>query len=289
MAFTEIQTIYNNADFLYLFSEDNGFKFLTHDFIVPETSDFLSYLASCRSLLLDHKGLIEDSLYNLAFGFMYGPSWIDPNGHSHAFSCSSDKCLRWCENNPHVHPKNNERFSLEFETFRKSIRFYKTDLDKQIKKLCTSKYPFFNFSYEDLKSANVYVNVSRFVLIIGRILNTMTDPRFRSNQDIKISYHRCDPDGQYLVSKLVIEQIGSFPRYTPSADVERRVRAGGGDLGAIKGLCKDTCLWCVETNWMDGPARINIVAKSDTPAIEALPSDSVEGFRHILTMIHRTI
>jgi hypothetical protein len=284
-----MRTIYNNADFLYLFSEDEGFKFLTHDFIVPEESDFLSYLASCRSRLLDYKGLIEESLYNLVFGFMYGPSWTDPEGHSHAFSCSSEKCIRWCENNPHIHPKNNERFSLEFETFRKSIRFYKTDLDKLIKKLCSSKYPFFNCLYEDLKSANVYVNVSRFALVFERILNTMTDQRFRTHRDIKISYHRCEPEGQYLVSKLVVEQIGSFPTYTLGADVERRVRSGGGDLGAIKCLCKDTCFWSIESNWMDGPARINIVAESEAPAIEPIPSDSVEGFRHTLTMIHRTI
>lgn len=284
------QTVKNNADFLYLFSEADGFKFLTHDFPLPEDSDFLKYLANCRSLLLNYDGIIEESLYELIFGFLYGPTWIDLQGMEHVFYCSSKECIEWSVSHPHLHPKSNEAFKLEFEKFRKSIRFYQMDLQKYIETICNDKFPMFNFSFQDLRRGNLYINVRRLGMILEAILQTMKDSRFCMNKNIVISYERCEPCGKYLIARLIIEQKGSVSDGVLARNVEERVRYGGGDLGTIKGMVKDSCYWSVESLWQDGPARINLVSQStDIPCIELLPKDSISGFRHILTIPHRTI
>ena len=284
------QKVKNNADFLYLFSEADGFKFLTHDFLLPEDSDFLKYLANCRSLLLKYDGLIEETLFELIFGFLYGPSWIDSQGLEHTFYCSSKECIEWSLSHPHLHPKSNEAFEQEFDKFRKSIRFYQMDLQKYVESICKDKFPTFNYSFQNLRRGNLYINVRRLGKIFERILQTMKDSRFYANRNVIISYERCEPQDNYLIAKIIIEQQGSLSDSVLARSVEQRVRDGGGDLGTIRELVEDTCYWSVESIWQDGPARINLVPQStDVPCIESLPKDAIGGFRHILTIPHRTI
>lgn len=280
----------NNADFLSLFNEERGLKNLTHDFLIPEKADFLKYLSNSRNVLLKYDGLIEDSLYDMVFGFLFGPQWVDYRGECRGFFCSSLACYDWCISNPHLHPKNADEFKNEFDAFRKSIRFYQMDLHKYVDSICVEKFPSLKPTLQDLRRGNFYVNVRRLGSIMERILSTMEDPRFITNKNVVISYERCDKQGDYFIARIIIEQIGSLSDSVLADSAAQRVRDGGGDLGTIKELAKETCFWSVESVWQDGPARINIVPiDGDTPMIEPISRDSINGFRHVLTIPHLTI
>lgn len=280
----------NNADFLSLFNEEGGLKNLTHDFLIPEKADFLKYLSNSRSVLLNYDGLIEDSLYDLVFGFLFGPQWVDYHGESKGFFCSSISCYDWCISNPHMHPKNADEFKNEFEAFRKSIRFYQMDLHKYVESICDEKFPSLKPTLLNLRRGNFYINVRRLGTILERILSTMVDSRFNTYNDIVISYDRCEKQGKYFIARITIEQIGSLSDSVLASSVAQRVRDGGGDLGSIKELTKETCFWSVESVWQDGPARINIVPIDDnTPMIETVSRESINGFRHVITIPHLTI
>lgn len=280
----------NNADFLSLFNDEGGLKNLTHDFLIPDKADFLKYLSNSRSELLCYDGLIEDSLYDMVFGFLFGPQWVDYHGECRRFFCSSKACYDWCISKPHMHPKNADEFKNEFEAFRKSIRFYQVDLHKFVESIFDEKFPSLKPTLLNLRRGNFYINVRRLGVILERILSTMEDPRFNTNKNVVFSYERCEKQGQYFIARITIEQLGSLSDSVLASSVAQRALDGGGDLGTIKELTKETCFWSVESVWQDGPARINIVPiGDDTPMIEPVSRDSIKGFRHVLTIPHLTI
>lgn len=279
----------SNARLLSLFSEADGFKFLTHGFDESD-SDFVLYLANCRTVLLDYKGVIEESLYRLLFGFMYGPSWKDYNGLEHSFSCSNPVCIDWCLAHPNMHPKDTEEFAHDFEAFRRSIRIYQMDLEKYVKRLFEEAYPEFIPAFIALRRANVYVNVNKLMSIIKMILSTMRDERFRGNREIRISYEKCAPMEGYMVSRIIIQQMGSTAEDTSIASLCGRVQNGGGDFGSIKSLVEGTCYWSVESQWIEGPGRLEIVSlDNSTPYYVMMPEETIHGFTHVLTLIHNTL
>ncbi len=281
-----MSVVENNAILLNKFSDASWLKFLTHGFDLPDEADFVSYLASCRSELLDNKGKIDDSLYRLLFGFMYGPSWNDYSGKEHHFYCSSEDCVSWCLEHPGQHPKDNSLFAEEFEDFRHSTRLYQLDLEKHVRRLFAEKFRDLTLEAVGLKRANVYINVPRLMSILERIISTMQDARFSHHKLVRVSFEKGAPEGAFQIGRIIIEHVGSLPPYTPVNSLANRIARGGGDLGSIKKLVEGTCLWSIESVWYEGPARLNIVG-GDT-MVERLDED-VTGFRHILTLIHNTL
>jgi|GEM_PF-6526987 hypothetical protein len=59
----------NTAYFLNLFSQESGFKFLTHD-MQAMNLDYLSYLYKCQQELPKWKGQVPDEIYELVRGFI---------------------------------------------------------------------------------------------------------------------------------------------------------------------------------------------------------------------------
>jgi hypothetical protein len=129
------------------------------------------------------RGLIPDTLYDLLFGFLFGPSWSDANGETHLNHCASDVWFNWCKSNPHKHPR--DFFKKDFSAFKNSIRVYAPDLDDYFDSI-KDDYPPLRITQNGLESFDSYLDVGRFKYIIGKILRLMTDDRFSNHSSIHI-------------------------------------------------------------------------------------------------------
>lgn len=277
----------NVADILGLFGKEDGFKFLTHDFDKTRNDDFITLVNKCRIMVSECCDLIPDHLYNLLFGFLYGKSWEDANGESHSFYCSSEECIQWCMNNPGEHPKNNPAFESEFEAFRYSIRIYDRGLDKIVAQSQTL-YPNLEIVRErsELREVDLYIDVARLKQIIHKVLDIMNESRFEGEVFVTVR-NQPDVDG-YHVRHLIIEQIGSFPDKSVQF-IRDRIANGAGDLSTLKNLIKGNAYWSIESNWTEGPVRINILKEDIFQSdFEKMDQSEATGFRHVIKLYDKT-
>lgn len=278
------------ADLLQLFVKVDGLKVLTHDFKELPVKDFFVYLSQARSLILNYKECIPEHLYKLLFGYIYGPTWIDSKTNEHTFFCSSKECVSWCKENPGIHPLCDEDHSPEnFKNARKAFQHSVRVISPDLEDFVIDNVPDYRLLETDrLSGAQFYTDTNRLYTVIKKIFDMMSDPRYGNNKDIKVSFIRGerDPDG-YRISKIMIEQVGSFSP-APMDDVLSKIQAGGGDLGSLKSLMEGYYLWSIESKWQNTPARLNILTADEFDAPkERLSSDAATGFRHVITIYHK--
>lgn len=276
------------ADILQLFGQADGFKFLTHDFDPTRDNDFLKLVNKCRIVLSEASGLIPDHLYEILFGFMYGKEWEDADGNKHTFYCSSDECIQWCLNNPGVHPRNNPEFENDFEAFRNSTRIYGRGLDKIVAE-AEADFPNLKINRDkrELRKVDIYTDVARIKQIIYKIISSMADVRFSGEINVTVKQLPDSSDG-YHVRNIIIEQKGSFSNKSVQF-IRDRVANGSGDLGSLKNIIDGNAYWSVESKWVEGPARINLIKESlFDPDFEKLDEDEVVGFRHVIKLYDKT-
>ena len=101
-----LDKIINTAYFLHGFTKPEEYKILTHGFDPRFPPDFYLYVNRFRQDLIVQRGLIPDTLYDLLFGFSFGPSWCDANGETHQNHCATEEWLNWCKANSGRHPKD---------------------------------------------------------------------------------------------------------------------------------------------------------------------------------------
>ena len=273
------------ADLLSKFSDE--LKYLVHDYDKTEDVDFCALVARARLLISERLGLIPDHLYNLLFGFVYGPEWKDWEGKVHTFQCGSRDIVAWDINNDDISPMSAESpFINEFWDFKKSIRTYRNL--PEIIELAKEKAPAVSIEYDrkSLKRADFYTDVERLKQIIERTLIMMSDPRFLG--PVKIYCSQLDEHEGYQVMQITIEQKNDYAQ--PSLRFIRdRLAANAGDLGTLKNLIENVAYWSIESDWEEGSARFNIT--SDDIFMNPLEriNETVGGFRHILTFYHKTI
>ena len=275
------------ADLLTKFSLEDELKFLVHSYTKIEDQDFCALVSKARLYITERAGLIPDHLYNLLFGFVYGPEWVDWEGKTHSLQCGCNDLVEWYNNNKSISPMaENSPFLNEFWDFKKSIRTYRNL--PEIIEHAKEKAPSLNVEYDrkSLKRADFYTDVERLKQIIERILIMMSDPRFLG--PVKIYCSQQDEHEGYQVMQIIIEQKNDYAQ--PSLRFIRdRLAANAGDLGTLKNLIENVAYWSIESDWEEGSARFNIT--SDDIFMNPLEriNEKVGGFRHILTFYHKTI
>ena len=96
--------IKTTADLLNKFGLEKELKFLVHSYSKIEDQDFCALVSKARLLITERSGLIPDQLYDLLFGFVYGPEWVDWEGKVHSLHCGSNDLIEWYTNNEGVSP-----------------------------------------------------------------------------------------------------------------------------------------------------------------------------------------
>lgn len=273
------------ATFLHGFTNPEEYKILTHGFDPKYPDDFYYYVNRLRQDLILMKGLIPDTLYDLLFGFLFGPSWIDADGEEHLNHCASDEWFNWCKSNPGKHPK--DCFVKDFKAFKNSFRIYAPDFEDYIEGLANdNRIQSLNITQEGLDSFDSYLDVRRLRYVIDKILNLMSEEKHSSYKDVRFSLlPRIKMDG-FVIDTISIEQIGSFASKTLD-DVMSHFEDGGGDLATIKNSMQDYFGWSIESKWRGVAQRWNIIRDNSILEREQLPATDVTGFRHLIKVYHK--
>ena len=278
--------IKTTADLLNKFGLEKELKFLVHSYSKIEDQDFCALVSKARLLITERSGLIPDQLYDLLFGFVYGPEWVDWEGKVHSLHCGSSDLIEWYTNNEGVSPMEEDSpYVNEFRDFKNSIRTYR-NLPEIIER-AKEKAPSVTVDCDkkSLRRADFYTDVVRLKQIIERILITMSDPRFIG--PVKIYSSQQDDREGYRVMQIIIEQMNDYVQ--PSLKfIRERLATNSGDLGSIKNLLEGVAYWSIESDWEEGSARFNITSDDIFMNPFERISEKVGGFRHILTFYHKT-
>lgn len=276
----------DNAEFLHLFSQDqNGLKYLTHDFSTD--GDYIDYVYRCQQIVLScrSKMHLEEGLYSLVSGFIFGPQWVDYNGLVHDSFASSEEFVSYFEQTG-KHPLNNPTFAKEIEDFRNSIRFRSGVLDLFVREELSSEFPELAMKVPGkLKGADMYIETGPIREVLRLILKSMRE--YGDYRTVAISFLEDELEGGFFKSSLSITQVGSFPAHPLSRDMARLAEGDGGTFGTIRKRLKGLCNWDVVTKWpdKDSPIRWRILRDETQP--ELSEASLAEGFTHILTIIHK--
>lgn len=271
------------ADFLYKFSEDDGFKFLTHD-IKTAGIDLIDYIDLCKGRLMDWKRRheIPEELFQLIRGFIFGKGWTGYDGEEHAVYCTSDDWVDYYDEN-NEHPMLGDQFSGEVDIFRNSIRWRSGKLEKYLFSL-KEKYPRLQIDIDrSVKGADFYTYTRNIRLAIEEILSSMQD--FAEGHNIvHVGFQQEDLSDGYFRAVLTFEQEGSFPSHDFERD-RRKLESGGGTMDNIKNALEGYADWAVESKWLDQEAPSRWTILGETSGTEPIPS--AKGFKHIISIVHK--
>ena len=283
-----MNTYRDNADFLHLFSQDqDGLKYLTHDFTAGIDIDFIEYVYLCQQRILSCRAAMElnSPLYELVRGFVFGPQWTDYEGKQHSFFISSEECASYYDATAR-HPLNNPSFESEFEAFRNSIRFRSGRLDLFLREELAMEFPQLELVIPNrLKGADMYVLTGPVRNALRLILKSMQE--YSGTPKIVFSFSEGESEDGLLKSTLSITQVGSYPSHSLSRDMNRLGEGEGGTFGTIRRLLRGLCEWSVVSKWhgSDEPNRWRILRDETLP--ELSPASVAEGFSHEIHIYHR--
>jgi hypothetical protein len=276
------------ASFLSLFSDPNGFKFLTHDFDPDSDWDYDKLIAvvtqafrkSCRQYNIP-KRLYVTMLAMISGGETpkHEPrTWIDWEGKPHSENYASSDWVEWAKDNPGLHLLSNDKFADSILKFRSSIRLVHPMLLDIIKRQA-SKHSNLNIQTENLDRADFYTYVWALENGIKRILDDMA--RYSAQTpNVKIVFERQFSDA-YSLRIIKITQLGSVA--TSLDDVIKKFKSGGGAFNEIKKMFVGYCNWSVEALWDGQPKRWNILNDDNVDEVENIHNTEIHGFTHILT------
>lgn len=276
----------NNADFLHLFSEaDNGLKYLTHDYIGE--FDYVKDVYKCQRLILSKRaGMdINDGIFNLVRGFVFGPDWTDYKGEKHTFFLSSEEAVSYFETTGQ-HPLNAPSCVDDFEAFRNSIRFRSGILDKFFKEELKEEFPTLSIETTSaLSEADFYTDTGALRSALRLILKSMLE--YGEHPCVQVGYMDSEEEGDYQKSSIMLTQVGSFPSHPLSRDMARLKEGDGGTFGTIRKKLDGLCDWTVISRWPDceKPTRWRILRNEIEP--EVSPASVTIGFTHIISVYHR--
>lgn len=279
-----LRKVYITTDFLHGFTKPDEYKILTHGFDPNYPNDFYYYVNRLRQDLIVRQGLIPNTLYDLLFGFCFGPSWRDANGVDHIGNCASEQWFEWCKSNPGKHPK--DCFSKDFIDFKNSIRIYSPDFADYVDRLVEeNQFPSLNLTQNGLEDFDSYLDVGRLHFVIEQILRLMSEVKHASHPSVQFGLSRGKNNG-FDVETIIIEQVGSFCS-KPLIDVIAHYKRGGGDLATIGNSMQDYFGWSIETRWGDSCQRWNIIRDEAMPETECVSPSLTTGFRHLIKVYHK--
>lgn len=272
------------ADFLSLFNQRDGFKYLTHNYDQGNCvlTDMLDHVRS----VFNQYSASDDlpvSLKSLMNHFLNGGTWYDQEGRKCAEGYSSRKWIDWSERNENMHPiMNIGGIEKTIQRFRHTIRVVAPDL-QTIVGAVSKKFPNIHFEFVDLGKADFYTNVYILRLAILDIIKDISEHGV--NKPVRIEY-KPDFNKEYFIRKVVITQQGSYsPISIEEAIAKFKVNGGFFAENAIK--LTGYCDWSVESIWNGSPYRWNILRDKETPEIEEIEPSSVTGFSHVLTFYYK--
>ena len=272
------------AQFLSLFGDPNGFKFLTHDFDPDSEITMASIIKQARSILSSKKYYykLPVSLYALMANFLSGEkSWYDYSNTLHKANLTTGGLKKWIDSHPTLHPISSPEYGCEIQDFRNTVRVSKPRLLNLITSFVDKNSTIQNLriTTEKLDKADFYTNVNRLInFIIGKVLFDIAQRN--STAEVRISYDRSIWN-EYRLCKIIITHVDS--EANPLFDIQKKCISGGGALFELAKNCQGYCDWAIEANFEGEYKRWRILSAQNLPEVESVDKSEIDGFTHIFT------
>lgn len=286
------------ADFMSLFNQRDGLKYLTHDY--DENSEFRidEFLKSANKVFTQttEKINIPQSLWRIVKQFAFDSEqtkWISISEDYKKYipietGWASRELRDWSKQN-NLHPIRNEKYKKIINDFKRITRVESPNLEKLIsitlEKTFREELDEFEIERKDLSKADFYTHVgflqTALQAIFEEIKKYSTTP---DRKKISIKYERTfSNDGYYLRQIIITHHNSSPPKELKLLLKEWQEK---GNMGKIKEKLYGYCHWSVETLIEDTPTKVNILRERDFPEYEII-EPKPDGFTHILTFYYK--
>jgi len=245
----------NVADFMSLFNQRDGLKYLTHDFDEEGEFSIDNFLTNAKTLFEKKtKELsIPISLWRISqqFAFFDKPKWtrLDDNYDEKKTitGWSTENWSEWSKINK-LHPFRNNEFKEIIDGFKKLTRIERLNLEVLVNKCYVKglgdKRSDFKITTKDLDKADFYTHVQFFKEALETIFEEIVKNTDSDNKkQISILYERESIDN-YFVRKVIISHNNSFPPKELGI-LNNEWRTGKGNMGKIEEKLKGYCQWTV--------------------------------------------
>jgi hypothetical protein len=276
------------ANFMYLFNNPNGLKYLTHDFDQQKDFDIELFLENTKKIFEKEtkKLKIPTYLYSIIneFSFSENPNW--GNGMNEGFSCS--KWKNWSKEYK-LSPFRNPEFINTINEFRKLTRIEAPDLKKDVEEIIENVFSDskIEYSLKRLENADFYTNTKEFKLALKSIFEIIRDKGKKlPNNKFDVTF-KGRLVGNYYEIKLIITHYNSFP----SKDFNQLLPEWKTEKGTIGNISKKLfgyCDWSIESKFENGSFRINLLKDNNEPEFEKLANENSIGTIHTLTFYYKT-
>ena len=314
------QKAHHVAEFMNLFNDPEGLKYLTHDYDPPEPFDIDEFLIKTRKVFDEEtdwdKGLkISKQLFTVVKNFAFEPElgWTgfgSNNAYRKSFKgWTTPDILNWSRNlkeqqSLEAHPIHHQDFKREIEAFRNVTRIKAPgfmDLVKQSSKE-GFKTEIANIGIEynrTLRSVNFYTHVPNIKNALKFIFTEISKKEKhishkKAKPRVEVCYSRSE-EQEYRVGIIEIIHYDSYVE-DQLLDICKKWLSesdkGSGGMRGIKYNLNGYCDWSVESKAIDGDIetafRINILRsiKSMKP-FEEIPENDIVGFKHIIKFYYK--
>jgi hypothetical protein len=280
------------ADFMDLFNQRDGLKYLTHDFDESGEFDIDEFLAKAKAVCTEKFKELEipKSLKELInqFPLESEPKWetVDNQFKTKAMASGwSSFDLAEAKANG-MHPIKNHQLADVIKDFKRAIRIESPVLETLVNKVFVDDS--FEIEKKDLSKADFYTNVGDFKAALETIFEEIQkrgDSPDKKRVSVEYKKETCD---DYFIRKIVITHHNSFPRRDDEdALIKEWLSFNKGNMAKIGEHLQGYCHWSVVTKIDDKPVKVNILREKGTPEQEEIDASEVQGFTHILTFYYQ--
>lgn len=291
------------ADFMSLFNQRDGLKYLTHDYDGNSEFDIDNFLISANKVFKKetYNNLnIPQSLWIIVKQFAFDSKQTEWTSISEDYKkplliktgWATKELRNWSKQN-HSHPIQNEEYKKIINDFRRITRIEPFNLEKLIDTTLDSVFEKnidnFDIQKTALSKADFYSHVgflkTALQTIFAEIKKHSDVPE---KKKISVKYERSFSDEGYYLRKILITHHNSFPLKELGLILKEWQEKG--NMGKIKEKLKGYCHWSVETIIEGTPIKVNILKEKEAPEykfINCKPKELPEGFTHVLTFYYK--
>ncbi len=276
----------NTVEFIDLFRDSNGIKYLTHKFEKPgemfNREDIMEIAENEFNNFIEKKQ-ISLALYSTFKVFAFGEGkykgkWYFNNNMFH-LNWMSEEIKEWCKNNKGMHPieKYEKELIKPFQScYKIENGMLKTYILQKIASSLGDDYSSFEIQIIDCEKANFKTDVESLLKGLS-IIFTSIKQRKEKSKKINIQFNR---KGRKRFLKII--HIDSKSDKSFETNLEKEIL--GGDLESAKNSFYRVCDWSiVSKNPSEKINKLNILYDINSVKPKEFTEEKIIGFTHILT------
>ncbi len=279
------------SEFMSLFNQKDGLKYLTHDIDGSDIFDYSEVLSLVRKVCTENfeRKDIPSTLRELLNQFIFSenPKWKSFDKDYNVLEMTSGWSADFYkQGRNNLHPIRQPQFLEIIKNFKRLTRIESPDLETIVNKVFVDNN--FEFEFQNLSKAYFYTHVGEFKAALETIFKEIQK---RADNDEKkkvtVSYKRetCD---EFFVRKIIITHHNSFPtRDDKDALIKEWLSIEKGCMAKIASHLQGYCHWSVETCIDGKPVRVNILREQGTEPQELIETENMVGFTHILSFYYQ--